>query len=627
MTELNHHLRPIKEALAKTYNVPFYQRGYKWERKQFEDLLNDLQEEFLNHFDEKHGRDKVAQYKSYFLGTILTTTDQETSRKIIIDGQQRLTSLTLFFIYALQQRKLHPELHVTDFTGLIKTESYGKVVLNFESDSNRSKLINILTEKETGVDNGEFDFLENADSGTNNIYQRFQDIDDILDDEIKNHYFSYFSDWIAEKVVLFEIVVPSEHDAHKVFVAMNDRGVNLTPSEMLKGFLLSRITNPQKHKEAHSLWQDKIRELKKDDNEEDANFIRNWLRAKYANSIRRKKAGEGKKDFESIGDSYHRWLHENRNQVGLKNHDDYQSFILEKFKKYVDLYLRIQKYSSEFTEGYEYVFYNASKNITLQSMLILSAIKLDDTDSIVERKIALVSKYIDYYTTLRILNLKKNTYDNLRDIFFNLTKEIRDKDEKELKKILLNHSESLEYSFSAIDKFTYKAQAKKNMLHVLARIASYLEEGTQQTNSVGFATYIDRKCGGRTYDIEHVLANTYKVFVDSNEKREQDFSSEAEYKSERDKLGGLLLLPRSRNRSLKDKPFSAKVSKYTSENILAQSLNKDFYENNPQVERFVEGGKISLKPYTVFNKKTLYERHQLYKTIANEIWSIEAITS
>jgi len=65
MTEINHHLRTVKEVLSKTYKVPFYQREYRWKRKQFEELFNDLQEEFLSHFDLSHGRDRVAQYKSY----------------------------------------------------------------------------------------------------------------------------------------------------------------------------------------------------------------------------------------------------------------------------------------------------------------------------------------------------------------------------------------------------------------------------------------------------------------------------------------------------------------------------------------------------------------------------------
>jgi len=95
---------------------------------------------------------------------------------------------------------------------------------------------------------------------------------------------------------------------------------------MLKGFLLSKISNQIKHQEAHQLWQDRTRELKKINHEEDSNFIRNWLRAKYASSIRGKSVGEEKGDFENIGDSYHRWLHENRESIGLNTGDNYQSY-------------------------------------------------------------------------------------------------------------------------------------------------------------------------------------------------------------------------------------------------------------------------------------------------------------
>ena len=165
------------------------------------------------------------------------------------------------------------------------------------------------------------------------------------------------------------------------------------------------------------------------------------------------------------------------------------------------------------------------------------------------------------------------------------------------------------------------------MLHILARIASYLEDGIEQTNSVGFSTYVNRKRSSKTYDIEHILADEYSVFVTSNEEANQDLEQSLNIRPKEIKLGGLTLLPRSRNRSLKDKPFSEKVSKYTSENVLAQSLSSDFYDNNPQVDKFIEIESINLQPYSIFNKSALYERHELYKEIINKIWSIESITS
>ena len=46
---------------------------------------------------------------------------------------------------------------------------------------------------------------------------------------------------LLRKVFFIEIVATTEQDAHKVFVTMNDRGLSLTSTEMLKGYLLSEI--------------------------------------------------------------------------------------------------------------------------------------------------------------------------------------------------------------------------------------------------------------------------------------------------------------------------------------------------------------------------------------------------
>ena len=63
------------------YSIEDYQREYRWEEKHITDLLEDLTEKFLN--GEEH----------YFLGSIII--NEENQKQFIIDGQQRLTSLTL----------------------------------------------------------------------------------------------------------------------------------------------------------------------------------------------------------------------------------------------------------------------------------------------------------------------------------------------------------------------------------------------------------------------------------------------------------------------------------------------------------------------------------------------------
>src|SRR3954463_14133485 len=90
--------RTVRELLAgRKYSIDYYQREYKWQQKQVSELLDDLAEKFLESHAEGNERSAVAEYGHYFLGSIIVS-DKE-GQKFIIDGQQRLTTLTLLLIY------------------------------------------------------------------------------------------------------------------------------------------------------------------------------------------------------------------------------------------------------------------------------------------------------------------------------------------------------------------------------------------------------------------------------------------------------------------------------------------------------------------------------------------------
>ena len=81
----------------KKYTIHYYQREYRWGKKQIEELINDLTEEFFEHHTDDNSRDMVKSYGHYYLGSIVFSNSENDSA--IIDGQQRLTSLTLLLIY------------------------------------------------------------------------------------------------------------------------------------------------------------------------------------------------------------------------------------------------------------------------------------------------------------------------------------------------------------------------------------------------------------------------------------------------------------------------------------------------------------------------------------------------
>ena len=94
MQKINGYPKNLVTLLGSRYFIPYYQREYKWGKKQILELVEDLSDEFLNNYQADHGLKDVDRYGMYFLGPVIVTDD-----KFVIDGQQRLTSLTLVLIY------------------------------------------------------------------------------------------------------------------------------------------------------------------------------------------------------------------------------------------------------------------------------------------------------------------------------------------------------------------------------------------------------------------------------------------------------------------------------------------------------------------------------------------------
>ena len=134
-----------------------------------------------------------------------------------------------------------------------------------------------------------------------NILARYQDISEQFPDELGGTALAYFTDWLIENVHLVEITAYSDDDAYTIFETMNDRGLRLTATDMLKGYLLANITDPAIRNRASGVWKDRVAALVELGKEEDADAIKSWLRSQYAVSIRERKRGASPEDFDLIG--------------------------------------------------------------------------------------------------------------------------------------------------------------------------------------------------------------------------------------------------------------------------------------------------------------------------------------
>jgi len=99
MKEIRGDAKNIRALLGEAkYAIDYYQREYRWQTKQISELLDDLADKFRDHYEPSHDREEVTKaYGHYFLGSIIIS--DKDGCLFIIDGQQRLTSITLLLIF------------------------------------------------------------------------------------------------------------------------------------------------------------------------------------------------------------------------------------------------------------------------------------------------------------------------------------------------------------------------------------------------------------------------------------------------------------------------------------------------------------------------------------------------
>jgi len=380
MREILGKAKTVRELLKGVkYSIDYYQREYKWHEKQMRELVDDLSDKFLEEYQTGHERTKVAEYPHYFLGSIIIS--KKESVGYIVDGQQRLTSLTLLLVLLRNlQKGSEKQVNVDE---LIFSERFDTKSFNLHVDE-RTPAMEALYE-----DGGEsFDTTDRPES-VQNLVQRYRDLETYFPTELRDTVLPYFIDWLLENVHLVEITAYSDDDAYTIFETMNDRGLSLSPTDMLKGYLLANI-NEAKRSTANIRWRDRIRELNDAGKEVEADFFKAWFRSQYATKIRERKKGARPEDFDRIGTEFHRWLRDTAETIGLKQSDDFYRFIDRDFDFYSRQYLRLIQAAQKPVAGLEHVLYNAQQGFTLQYMLLLAPLRPADSESVVNRKIALV---------------------------------------------------------------------------------------------------------------------------------------------------------------------------------------------------------------------------------------------
>src|SRR3954468_12407763 len=220
INKIDGNARTVRGLLGEKYGIDYYQREYRWRRQDVEAMLEDLETRFMANFTPGDLRQKVQGYSHYFLGPIVVS--RKEGRHFLIDGQQRLTTLTLLLIYLNHlQRDREVVVRVDD---LIYSERYGQKSFHLDVEERRAAMLALFEAHPYEVPAGQ--------GSVANLLARYGDIEELFPDLLaESSTLPYFLDWLLVNVELVEITTYNDEDAYAIFETMNDRGLSLTPAE------------------------------------------------------------------------------------------------------------------------------------------------------------------------------------------------------------------------------------------------------------------------------------------------------------------------------------------------------------------------------------------------------------
>lgn len=470
------------------YRIDVFQRDYRWQYQHVDALISDLVSNFLLNYSIGHTLEDVDQYDCYYMGPIVVCDDQ--GGLSVVDGQQRLTTFSLLFIYLmhLQNECNIPEDLRTDFLNYLYVRRAGKKTFTLDVASREEMMRNL-------VNYGRHipqDLLSNPEdindcSSVINLKDRYEDICQLFPSDVKNeNMLPLFIEWMLYKVIMVEIHAFSTDNAYTIFETMNDRGLNLNQTEILKAYILSKINDDGRSEEMNEFWRTRVSELKHVAYNEEADlaFFRAWLRSKYAQTIRQQ-SGNQAEDFEMIGSHFTNWFKNHRKEIGLKAPEDYYFFVkgsLEYFSSAYMQIIRLQREESLIENNWYFVVACYPMADSLYMPLLLSSIMPRDSQQEMQSKMKLVNQFVDIFINRRTLSDRSVNQSTIRRKVFEIIKKIRNVSYDDLQVILSDEIQKLKCDYSVV---LNQGGFSSNYLHyLLARFIFY------EKNNVKFSSLL-----------------------------------------------------------------------------------------------------------------------------------------
>ncbi len=221
------------------YIIPEYQRYYSWGKEHVNDLLRDIEESLKNQDD------------GFFLGPFLFVEDDEPGTYEIIDGQQRIMTLSMVISGIMHTLFNSNILYKDEIIKAKKCLWHGEGVdaFNLDQEALLSQDCRIKFALKKNDTHYRFIIAKNEWVSSSPLSEAYHAINNYFSGK-SMEYCRDFLEYVIDNIFVVSIVTKRHnHSINKIFETLNDRGMPLTQIELFKNFSLGHLGGNKKRRE------------------------------------------------------------------------------------------------------------------------------------------------------------------------------------------------------------------------------------------------------------------------------------------------------------------------------------------------------------------------------------------
>lgn len=222
------------------YHIPGYQRPYAWTEEETGILFDDLYEFF-----------QTEAVDNYFLGCIVLIKDENKPHADVIDGQQRLTTLSILF--SVMANSFHTEAYRNNCKKYLQEDgnilegiaAQPRIFLrDWDQDFFSKYIQDIQLDALVQIDPVTLDTeaKRHIQKNCTVLREKFSEVFNDENDLLK------FTQFILTRCFLVVVSTPNQESAFRVFSVMNSRGLDLLPTDIIKSMTIGKLPKDEEQK-------------------------------------------------------------------------------------------------------------------------------------------------------------------------------------------------------------------------------------------------------------------------------------------------------------------------------------------------------------------------------------------